>query len=237
MGEVLYPSLLVWAFYLALEPYVRRIWPQTIISWSRLLSGRVLDPLIGRHALFGSAAGVVCVLLFQMERILPPLLHLTNPLPVLFRRVDLLSTSPLATVLTYFHNSLYQALFQLLLLVILRTVLRKRLLTGIVFVIVMTCATTILAPGAYVAWIAEGMISIIYLALLVRLGLVSLVSCLFFFLILTNVPLTPNLEIWYADITLYALAATGLFAAATAYIAIASRSTFRPPGLTQTSAG
>ena len=31
----------VWMLYLALEPYVRRRWPQSMITWSRLLSWRV----------------------------------------------------------------------------------------------------------------------------------------------------------------------------------------------------
>ena len=236
MGEVLFPSLLVWAYYLALEPYVRRIWPETLISWSRLLSGRVLDPLIGRHAIVGSVAGVVCVLLFQLEKVLPPLLHLVHPLPVLFRRVDMLTVSPLSTVLTYVHNSLYFALLQLLLLVLLLTVLRKRFLAAIGFVIVVTFATTVLVPGAYVAWAVEALISVICMVLLIRFGLVSLVACLLIFLMLTNVPLTPNLGAWYSNISMYAVAAVLATAAGAAYVAIASRSTFRVAGLTKTNA-
>jgi hypothetical protein len=30
----------VWVVYLALEPFVRRFWPEILISWSRILSGR-----------------------------------------------------------------------------------------------------------------------------------------------------------------------------------------------------
>jgi hypothetical protein len=45
--------------YMALEPYVRRHWPQAIISWSRLVAGRLRDPLVGRDVLWGVALGVV----------------------------------------------------------------------------------------------------------------------------------------------------------------------------------
>ena len=45
---------LVALLYLALEPYVRRKQPQTLISWSRLLSGKVRDPLVGHDLLVGS---------------------------------------------------------------------------------------------------------------------------------------------------------------------------------------
>lgn len=33
------PATFVWASYLAFEPYVRRRWPQSMITWSRVLSG------------------------------------------------------------------------------------------------------------------------------------------------------------------------------------------------------
>ena len=46
-----------WIFYVALEPYVRRRWPQIMITWSRLLGGRVRDPLVGGHLLIGVASG------------------------------------------------------------------------------------------------------------------------------------------------------------------------------------
>jgi hypothetical protein len=45
-------------FYLALEPFVRRRWPQALISWTRLLAGSVRDPLVGGHILLGVTLGV-----------------------------------------------------------------------------------------------------------------------------------------------------------------------------------
>jgi serine/threonine-protein kinase len=44
--------------YLALEPTVRRLWPHALVSWSRLLSGHVRDPLVGRDLLLGTLGGV-----------------------------------------------------------------------------------------------------------------------------------------------------------------------------------
>ncbi len=32
--------------YLAIEPFVRRHWPHAIISWSRLMTGRIRDALV-----------------------------------------------------------------------------------------------------------------------------------------------------------------------------------------------
>jgi serine/threonine-protein kinase len=53
----LFVSALTRVLYLALEPWVRRRWPQTIISWSRLLSGQFRDPLVGRDILFSTMLG------------------------------------------------------------------------------------------------------------------------------------------------------------------------------------
>ena len=46
-------SCFFWVLYIALEPYVRRRWPATLVSWSRLLAGGFRDPLVGRDVLVG----------------------------------------------------------------------------------------------------------------------------------------------------------------------------------------
>ena len=50
---VLFVPGFVWLLYLALEPHLRRIWPESMIGWSRLLAGRFRDPLVGRDVLVG----------------------------------------------------------------------------------------------------------------------------------------------------------------------------------------
>ena len=48
---------ILWVLYLALEPYGRRFWPDGLLGWTRLLSGHVRDPRIGREILIGCAFG------------------------------------------------------------------------------------------------------------------------------------------------------------------------------------
>jgi serine/threonine-protein kinase len=54
---------IVWVLYMAFEPYVRRRSPRMLISWSRLLTGRLHDPLVGADLLAGCVLGtvVLCV--------------------------------------------------------------------------------------------------------------------------------------------------------------------------------
>ena len=69
VSTALFIAGVMWMLYLAIEPWVRRHWPKTIISWSRLLSGQVRDPLVGRDILFGVLLGVVWALVFQISSI------------------------------------------------------------------------------------------------------------------------------------------------------------------------
>lgn len=45
--------------YVALEPLVRARWPHTIVTWSRLLAGRWLDPQVSSHVLIGATVGAM----------------------------------------------------------------------------------------------------------------------------------------------------------------------------------
>jgi serine/threonine-protein kinase len=46
-------AALVWALYMAIEPYMRRHWPDALISWTRLQAGRYRDTLVASHVLAG----------------------------------------------------------------------------------------------------------------------------------------------------------------------------------------
>jgi serine/threonine-protein kinase len=62
-GRTLFWSGVIVVVYLALEPYVRRTWPVVLITWSRIVSGRILDPLVGRDLLVGTIAGLAVALI------------------------------------------------------------------------------------------------------------------------------------------------------------------------------
>jgi serine/threonine-protein kinase len=66
LGSALYEAGLLWVLYIGIEPFIRRTWPQSLISWSRLLAGDARDGLVGRDLLFGCAMGVAWTLLVQV---------------------------------------------------------------------------------------------------------------------------------------------------------------------------
>ena len=58
----------MFALYLAVEQWGRRLWPRSMITWSRVLTGRWRDPQVGRDVLIGLLVGVgICLLLRLRE--------------------------------------------------------------------------------------------------------------------------------------------------------------------------
>jgi len=72
VGVALANVVAFWVFYMALEPYVRRFWPEILVGWRALLAGRVRDPVVGRDLLAGNVAGVLLALLGHGWLILLP---------------------------------------------------------------------------------------------------------------------------------------------------------------------
>ena len=66
LANAAYVCLEYWLIYLALEPWVRRYWPQTMITWSRVVAGKWTDPVVGRDLLFGTLFGIVYVLIIAL---------------------------------------------------------------------------------------------------------------------------------------------------------------------------
>src|SRR5262249_56010888 len=77
----LYWAGLCWLAYVALDPFARRLWPQTLIGWSRLLAGRFADPRVGREVLLGALAGVAWFALLALARLVPAWVGQPPPVP------------------------------------------------------------------------------------------------------------------------------------------------------------
>ena len=61
---------LAWVYYLAIEPYVRRFWPDALLAWTRLWSGRLRDPRVGRELLIGMAFGALSLVVVEVPKLL-----------------------------------------------------------------------------------------------------------------------------------------------------------------------
>ena len=63
LAPALLASAMFGLLYIAVEPYIRRRWPDRLISWARLLAGNWRDPMIGRDVMIGIVAGLVHALI------------------------------------------------------------------------------------------------------------------------------------------------------------------------------
>jgi serine/threonine-protein kinase len=71
----------IWLAYVAIEPYVRRWWPHTLVAWGRVLDGRFRDPMVGRHVLLGALAGIGFTVLFAVPQLASRAAGLAPPAP------------------------------------------------------------------------------------------------------------------------------------------------------------
>jgi serine/threonine-protein kinase len=122
-------ALLSWAVYLAAEPFARRNWPQTLIGWTRVLSGRIRDGIVGRDVLIGGATALSWRTMIAVNRTLHPELQPDMPSP------DLL-ISFRGTVREYLENIpsvILVALVLFFVIFLLRLLLRSDWLAGAAF--------------------------------------------------------------------------------------------------------
>ena len=90
---------------IALEPFARRRWPEMLISWSRAVSGRWRDPLVGRDLLIGAVVGTALGLILGPIRVLLPSGSEFLPRPI--RSTDAGADHPRARDrLAHFHAGL-----------------------------------------------------------------------------------------------------------------------------------
>jgi tRNA A-37 threonylcarbamoyl transferase component Bud32 len=224
LSAALFNAALVWTMYLALEPYVRRHWPQTIISWSRLINGKLRDPAVGRDALYGVAMGALWMLIGTARA----LVTRSQGGEPSFDNTDYLegARSAFGAWMVNVPTAVQGTLMFFFMLFILRVLLRNPWLAAVAFVGIWTAIQTLGGDHPAInipTWIA--IYSIAALAL-VRFGLVTLAVAVFTADSMGNVPLTLNPSTWYFNSTLFAGLAVLLLAVWSFKEAIAGQKIF-----------
>jgi predicted Ser/Thr protein kinase len=192
----LFVTGVLWAVYLALEPYVRRHWPQTIITWTRMIDGRWRDPLVGRDLLFGVLLGVLWSAIFMLGYFGRTRAGAFNQFPV----TDYLRgfAPTISTCLGNVINSVFGTMIFFFALVLLRALLKNRWLAAAAFVLLFTAPRALgssIWPTQIVIW---GSIYGIAAISVVRFGFVVLAVGSFTANLLLNLPYPLDPGRWYA---------------------------------------
>jgi serine/threonine protein kinase len=217
----LFLSAFLCTLYLALEPYIRRHWPHAIISWTRLLTGKIRDPLVGRDVMIGLLLGIFWSLAFELMFMAK---HRLGGAPA-FGSTDYLqgTRSVLGVWLANLTGSIQGTLAFFFLLFLLRVLLRKPWLAAAGFVAFWTGLRLI--GSHHLALDATTYIFIYGIAafVVVRFGFLCLAVGIFIVDLLLNLPMTSHISAWYFSGTLFALLSVLALAGWGFYVALAGQ--------------
>jgi serine/threonine-protein kinase len=225
----LLPTILLWLFYLAIEPYMRRWWPHRMVSWSRLLAGDFRDPLIGRDILIGSVFGLAILVLTNLWALTPGWLgHPTAPKSVKLQTLLGLRESVGEFFFTGVTLILFLGVSLLFLLLLLHIIFRRRewLALGVAW-LVFTPAAGLGNRYLLINMLYAAVFSALWIAVATRFGLLALTAALFFITMFGNFPMTTDFSVWYASSTIFALAAVLILVAYAFYISLAGQKVFK----------
>jgi hypothetical protein len=218
LDNVLAPQLLnagiIWVVYVALEPYVRRYCPEILMSWTRLLGGRLRDARVGRDLLVGVTAGVGVQFLRFGLVLLPGLLGYPPPPPRGTNLAFLLGTrEALSMLLRMPINALFNSLVITLTFVVARVVFKRvwpaAMMAGVIFsfLVIAEAGTEQLSVNIVFALA----VSAAYMLVLVHFGVLAQVMAFLINFIVGQGGLTADLSKLYAPTSVWLMVlVTGL---------------------------
>jgi serine/threonine protein kinase len=205
---------IVWIFYIAIEPFVRRKWPQILVSWTRLLSGEWRDPLVARDVLVGAAIAALmhCINRFSYH-LLPSWLGYPDLVaPTTFTFASVMGIRSFVSIFLGFP--VYILLLNLglvCLLLIMKVLLKNQKAAVAVCILVMALMIGFENIWTFAISLVLGAMAMF---VLVRFGLVAIVFVTFTVYFFSGFPITFDASAWYAG---YGYAALGIFAALVLY--------------------
>jgi eukaryotic-like serine/threonine-protein kinase len=230
-------GVLVWLVYMALEPYMRRKLPHTLIGWSRLLAGRVRDPMVGRDVLIGVLAGAAVISTMHVQRLLPPQFGVSAP-PMQSDTTPLASVRQVAFLLLDIVRGLTFATFEVMFIVVVFRVLFRRqsvavTLAFLVFSIAFagSFAGNTMTIGGSIALplLVSGLCVSVILYVLLRWGLLAAIVLGAVWGWLYSAPLTLDATLWYAGRSFLVLAACAALALYGFVVSLGGKSMFGRP--------
>jgi serine/threonine-protein kinase len=178
-----------WMLYMALEPLVRRRWPYSLVSWSRLLSGDIRDPLVGRDILIG----ILVMSWFFVGRTLLPI-TIGSAIPV--HVGTLLGTAPVSLATTISGALCLAVVFTLALATLRRIWAAFLLSAALLFVL----NFFLVVPGRDLLQAsAVGVYSLITVSVLVRFGVLACYTAMATSYLLFALPIGLDFQAWYQD--------------------------------------
>jgi Protein kinase domain len=210
-------AILLWVLYVAIEPFARRFWPDGLLGWSRLLSGRIHDARVGRDVLSGLLFGAALVAVGGGRVLAPGALGYPAVLPVLGS--DWGALMGLSGIAADWSDAIFNAvslsLLFVMVFVLLRLTLRRAgLATAVGVIILGVIETSNIATTWWLDVIFQAAVTALLAIVVLRFGLLAAVVSFFIFSVCGSIPLTLHTSLWWAtasNLTLALLAALAFF--------------------------
>lgn len=191
--SALFFATVTWIVYIALEPFIRRKYPQGLISWARLVSGRRHDPMVGRDVLIGLTAGLTHSFLAGV------LSRMVRHDPTPFAQGDVWQWDsirlPLGLVAGTLKGAAVQGLAMMVALMVMMILLRRRLYAAIgFFAMFLTLMLTASREFPFVAVFV--LIAALFTLVVARFGLLAIISMQFAFGLVFSKAM-PDAFAWY----------------------------------------
>jgi hypothetical protein len=197
----------LYVFYLALEPYARRLWPTMLVSWVRLFDGRFRDPLVGRDLLAGVFFGVVFPLAFSVVGRFPGLSPIERWSLEALRGWN----SALAVLMATHAIAILDVFMVVILLTVLRVLLRR---TWLAIGVISVVGYLMFDPGygqPFDHAVSVAVVLTIFWLVLFRIGLLAAVAALTVDGLLRTMPLGASTSALLALLVVLAIAAWGFW--------------------------
>jgi serine/threonine-protein kinase len=215
-------GVVIWTVYIALEPYVRRRWPQTLISWSSLLIGHVRDPVVGRDVLIGTTVGsgvlLVSALLDLWKRYAGPWTPNLDNSEVLAGIRGML-----ATCLAGGSHAIRETMFFFFLIFLLRVALRNQWVAAAAFALIFAAINLSSASHPILNGVASFLILGGLAFVVLRWGVLALAVALLVSSLVASAPITAHSSAWYFANSVCMLACALALTAWAFHTAIAGR--------------
>jgi hypothetical protein len=203
---------------------VRKFWPSTVISWSRLLAGRYRDAQVGRDVLIGVFVAMAVLLVGSLDFFLRPVFGYPALPPVVPNLETLSGARPvLALALAVVFDAAFNSLWIIFALVAVNLLVRRIWITAIVMVgfLMLTGLGSIDGPPPLWLRLATALIilsAIVYVML--RFGLLTTMTFFAVNFLINSAVLTLDSSRWFFSTSVTVMA---IVAALAVYAFYASR--------------
>jgi hypothetical protein len=206
LALALFSAAIIWVAYLALEPIVRRRWPAGMIGWTRLLSGRWRDPVVGRDVLVGLTTGLGLALVVRWSAQVPVWVGQPPGTPSMTNAEALLGVHLFLSAVMYVVGGVITtALLVTLLFVLIRVWVRwtpPALALATMLFAILIAGEVVTGEMPLVEIGLTLMVSALVMLVTWRFGILALAAALFANQIVYAAPLALDLTTWYAAQTL-----------------------------------